>query len=227
MRHEKANTKDDAHRYVNSGCHRTHTRKEFKRRSQSQYLKNTYLMNINPKNNLDNPVKYIVSDYCKKYPDDQGNQRIHAEDKWANLAEQGKWSSNICEARAPTYGTCAESWASGPSYQPCQEWDKDLYMPLELRGYIIYSQTVGKKMEKPHHTVRAGLVTYNKAHTDTMRFNREAITLQISQDLKKENPYLVDDEDHPMGPHQKTDAIRDLIKDFFQEYDELPNQKRI
>jgi hypothetical protein len=147
------------------------------------------MTNINPKDDLDNPVKYVVSDYCKKYPDDQGNQRIHAEDvvrsrnhKWANLAEQPTWSLNIwiqsknfSEAGAPTYGTCAECWGSVSSYQPCQECGKGLYMHLELRGYIIDSQMVGEKMEKPHHTARAGLA-YNKARTDTMRFNCEAIT---------------------------------------------------
>ncbi len=56
----------------------------------------TVMTNINPKNVLTgyNRVKYFVEDYCKKYPDDRGDQRIHAEDvvrprnhKWADEAE--------------------------------------------------------------------------------------------------------------------------------------------
>jgi hypothetical protein len=61
------------------------------------------MMNINPYNDPDDEssndrVKYFVEDYCKKYPDDRGNQRIYAKDvvrpcnlKWVNQAEQIKW----------------------------------------------------------------------------------------------------------------------------------------
>jgi hypothetical protein len=133
------------------------------------------MMNVYPYNNLDNDtVKYFVEDYCKKDPDDRGDQRIYAEDvlrpgnhKWADLDEQRPWRTSYLgdsnnarlyyERRASTYRTCAECWASGPSYQPCHECDKVLSMPLNLRGQIIDSQTVGKKMKRPHHTARAGL----------------------------------------------------------------------
>jgi hypothetical protein len=94
------------------------------------------MMNIDPYDDPDNDrVKYSVEYYCKKYPDDQGNQRIYAKDvvrprnhKWADQAEQSKWRSSYClktelnndngiyyKRRAPTYGTCAECWASGPT----------------------------------------------------------------------------------------------------------------
>jgi hypothetical protein len=64
------------------------------------------MMNINPYNDPDDEssndrVKYFVEDYCKKYPDDRGNQIIYAEDvvrpcnhKWANQAEHIKWRSS-------------------------------------------------------------------------------------------------------------------------------------
>jgi hypothetical protein len=98
------------------------------------------MMNINLLSNTNSyddlnkdPVKYYVEDYCKKHPDDRGNQSIHAEDvvrpynhKWVDIAEQSKWLSSYWgdsndvklyyERRAPTYGTCEECWASGPSY---------------------------------------------------------------------------------------------------------------
>ena len=95
-------------------------------------------------------------------------------------------------------------------------------MPLELRGYIIDSQTVGEKMNKPHHTARAGL-TYNETRTDTMKFDRPRIEEQLIQDFERENPLILDD----FVKKEKTHAIRELIKNFFEEYDDLLNQKRI
>jgi hypothetical protein len=130
------------------------------------------------------------------------------------------------DRRAPTYRTCAECWASGPSYQPCQECDKGTYMPLELIGYIIDSQTVGEKMNKPHHTARAGL-TYNRIHTDTMKINCAAIKNQLIQDFEKKYPYWKDGEGFQFAPLQKSCGVRKLLRGFFEEYDELLNQKRI
>jgi hypothetical protein len=206
------------------------------------------MTNINPKDVLTgyNRVKYFVEDYCKKYPDDRGDQRIHAEDvvrprnhKWADEAEQSKWTSSFwCgsemnndmmikyERRAPTYGTCAECWASGPSYQPCEECDRGPYMPLDITGHIIDSQTVAEKMKKPHHTARAGL-TYIETRTETMKFDGPRIRLQLIHDFEEENPYIRDEWDSPFDKKEKTNAIRELIKNFFEEYDALLSQKRI
>jgi hypothetical protein len=204
------------------------------------------LSNLNPKDvpkNESERPKYFVENYCKKYPDDRGHQRIYAEDvvrprnhKWATLDEQVQWKSSYVlgdgvnevyhERRAPTYGTCEACWASGPSYQPCLECDEGMYMPLGLRGYIIDSQTVGEKMKKPHHTARAGL-TYNRIRRDTMKFVRLAIEKQLIQDFEKKNPDWKDDEGFKFAPHQKSYAIRELLIGFFGEYEEILNQKRI
>jgi hypothetical protein len=154
-----------------------------------------------------------------------------------DIKEQSKWMSSYLgdgnnvefyyEQRAPIYGTCEECWASGPSYQLCQECDKVLYRPLELRGNTIDSQTLGDKMKKPHHTARAGL-TYNKIRRDTMTFNRPAIGLRLEQDFNKKHPHWVDKEDdYQFATHQRSYAIRELHRKFFREYDELLNQKRI
>jgi hypothetical protein len=62
-------------------------------------------------------------------------------------------------------------------------------MPLELRGCIIDSQTIGEKMNKPHHTARAGL-TYNKIRTDTMKFNCPEIKKAINSRLRKDTSIL-------------------------------------
>jgi hypothetical protein len=206
-------------------------------------------MNLNPRDcpndhSGSNRPKNFVQDYCKKYPDDQGNARIYPEDvvrprnhKWADQTEQLSWQLSYEEEddqcsiyyyrRAPTYGTCNGCWATGPSYQPCQECDKGEYMPLELQGYILDSQRVGKKMTKPHHTARAGL-TYNAIRTDTMKFNRKAIKAQLVQDFNQEHPRWVDTEDSPQfAPHQRSYAIPKVVNDFFKECDDLLNVQHI
>jgi hypothetical protein len=75
-------------------------------------------------------------------------------------------------------------------------------MHLKLKGYILDSQSVGKKMKKPHHTARAGL-TYNTIRTDTMKFDRKVVKAQLLQDFNVEHPFLVDNPDeYQFAPHQ-------------------------
>jgi hypothetical protein len=166
----------------------------------------------NDHSGVNHRAKYFVEDYCKNYPDDRGNERIYPEDvvrprnhKWADQMEQISWQSSCEEeteprsifyvSQAPTYGTCNGCWATGPSYQPCQECAHNgHYMPLALKGYILDSQTVGKKMKKPHHTARAGL-TYNMIRTDTMKFDCKAVNVQLLQDFNVEHPFWVDKEE--------------------------------
>jgi hypothetical protein len=207
-------------------------------------------MNLNPRDcpndhsGVNHRAKYFVEDYCKNYPDDQGNERIYPEDvvrprnhKWADQTEQMSWQLSCEEEteqhhiyyvrRAPTYGTCNKCWATGPSYQPCQECDNGHYTPLALKGYILDSQTVGKKMEKPHHTASAGL-TYNTIHTDTMKFYRKAVKAQLLQDFNVEHPCWEDKEDdYQFAPHQRSVVEREVVKDFFKEYKDLLNVPRI
>jgi hypothetical protein len=170
-------------------------------------------------------AKYFVEDYCKNYPDDRGRPRNH---KWADQMEQMSWQSSweeeteqrcICNVRrAPTYGTCNGCWATGPSYQPCQECDNGHYMPLKLKGYILDSQRLGKKMKKPHHTARAGL-TYNMIRTDTMKFDCKAIEAQLLQDCNIKHPFWVDDKDAPkFAPDSRSYEEREFVTDFFKEY---------
>jgi hypothetical protein len=60
-----------------------------------------------------------------------------------------------------------------------------------------------------------------------MKFSHQAIKLQLIQDFEKKHPHWVDDEGYPFAKHQKSYAIRELLKDLFEEYDELLNKKRI
>jgi hypothetical protein len=57
-------------------------------------------------------------------------------------------------------------------------------MPIELRGYIIHSQRGDKRMEKPYHTARVGLM-FNKVCTDTIKLNHDVIKLQLFSRLQK------------------------------------------
>ena len=135
--------------------------------------------------------------------------------KWADQMEQMSWQSSCEEEdeqcciyyvrRAPTYGgTCNGCWATGPSYQPCQECDNSQYKPLALKGYILDCQRVGKKMRKPHHTARAGL-TYNAICTDTLKFDRKAVEAQLLQDFNVEHPFWKDNpNDYQFAPHQRS-----------------------
>jgi hypothetical protein len=196
-------------------------------------------MNLNPRDcpndhsGGNHRANYFVEDYWKNYPDDRGNERIYPEDvvrprnhEWADQMEQISWQSSCEEEteqrsiyyvrQAPTYGTCNGCWATGPSYQPCQECDNGHYTPLALKGYILDSQTVGKKMKKPYHTARAGL-TYNTIRTDTMKFDRKAVKAQLLQDFNVEHPFWVDrDNDYQFAPHQRSFAEREVVKDFFK-----------
>jgi hypothetical protein len=203
-------------------------------------------MNLNPRDfpndhtGVNHRGKYFVEDYCKNYPDDQGNEIIHPEDvvrprnhKWADQMEQMSRQLSCEEGteqrciyyrrRAPTYGTCNGCWATGPSYQPCQECDNSHYMPLKLEGYILDSQRVGEKMKKPHHTARAGL-TYNMIRTDTMKFDRKAIEAQLLQDFNIKHPFLADNKDAPkFAPDSRAYEEREVVTDFFKEYEDLLN----
>jgi hypothetical protein len=207
-------------------------------------------MNLNPRDcpndhcGVNHRAKYFVEDYCKNYPDDQGNERIYPEDvvrprnnKWADQMEQMSWQSSYEEEneqcnigyhrRAPTYGTCNRCWATGPSYQPCQECEDGQYVPLKSKGYILDSQSVGKKMKKPHHTARAGL-TDNTIRTDTMKFDRKGVKAQLLQDFNVEHPFWKDNpNDYQFAPHQRSYAEREIVTDFLKEYEDLLNAQRI
>jgi hypothetical protein len=81
-------------------------------------------------------------------------------------------------------------------------------------------------MKKPHHTARVGL-TYNTIGTDAMKFDCKAIKAQLHQDFNREHPFWVDQEDdYQYAPYQRFFAIREVVTDFFKEYDDLLNVQR-
>jgi hypothetical protein len=100
-------------------------------------------------------------------------------------------------------------------------------MPLKLKGYILDSQRVGKKMKEPHHTARAGL-TYNTICTDTMKFDRKAVEAQLLQDFNVKHPFWKDNpNDYQFAPHQRSYEEREVVTYFFKEYEDLLNVQGI
>jgi hypothetical protein len=131
-------------------------------------------------------VRYNVQDYCKKYPDDPGDQ-INDQDvvrpqnlKWADQNEQQEWvrDKHLSTHGVPAYGTCAVCWSSGPSYETCAECMKSHYKPLSLWEAIPDSKTFSKKMKKPNQTAKAG-GTHTKVGRDMTVFNPHNITPQM------------------------------------------------
>ena len=72
-----------------------------------------------------NPMPYIIRDYCKKYPNDQGDQNINEED--VARPTNHKWAKDRLKAEEkrktvvgfPTYGTRSICWNSGLAYKKC------------------------------------------------------------------------------------------------------------
>jgi hypothetical protein len=139
------------------------------------------------------PLRYNVQDYCRKYPDDPGNQIINDGDvvrprdlKWAGRNEQHEWvrDNHLSTLGVSTYGTCAHCWSSGTSYDTCAKCKKGIYKPLSFEEAILDSQTLSTKVNKPHQTARAG-GTHTEVRHDTALFNPKDIAVQMHHILKR------------------------------------------
>jgi hypothetical protein len=61
-----------------------------------------------------------------------------------------------------------------------------------------------------------------------MKFDRKAVKAQLLQDFNVEHPCWEDKEDdYQFAPHQRSFAEREVVKDFFKEYEDLLNVPRI
>ena len=98
-------------------------------------------------------MRYIIRDYCKKYPNDPGDQDINEKDvarpsnhKWAEhgLEKAEKWKTVV---GIPTYGTCSICWNIGPAYKKCTECGVVEYQVVNYMHYILDSQTIARLLE--------------------------------------------------------------------------------
>jgi hypothetical protein len=106
-------------------------------------------------------MQYIIRDYCKKYPADQGNQDINEEDvarpsnhKWAagrlEVDERRKTVVGI-----PTYGTRSICWNSGLAYKKCIEYGLVEYQAVNWKHYILDSQKISELLGNKHEVAKA------------------------------------------------------------------------
>jgi hypothetical protein len=173
------------------------------------------------------PLWYNVQDYCRKYPDDTGNQIINNRDvvrprdlKWAGRNEQHEWAgdNHLSTHGVPTYGTCAHCWSSGPSYDTCAKCKKDIYKPLSFEDVILDSQTLSTKMNKPHQTARAGC-THTVVRHDTTLFNPKDIAVQMHHIFEKKNAHLKNKFDHGVDLYSM--RVWNSLHAFFKDYNGL------
>jgi hypothetical protein len=105
-------------------------------------------------------MRYIVKGYCKKYPNDPGDQDIHEEDvarpsnhKWAEVRKHKM--KVVSTVGIPTYGTCRICWNSGPAYKMCKECGLVEYQVVVYKKYILDSQKIAELLGKQHETAKA------------------------------------------------------------------------
>jgi hypothetical protein len=95
--------------------------KRKKEKSQNKIEMTTTVNNMNP-----NPMRYIIRDYCLKYPTDPRDQDIHEADVvrppnhlWETIDESRIQAGKKSIVGILTYGTCYSCSASGPAYKNC------------------------------------------------------------------------------------------------------------
>jgi hypothetical protein len=173
------------------------------------------------------PLRYNVQDYCRKYPDDPGNQIINNGDvvrprdlKWAGRNEQHEWvrDNHLSTHGVPAYGTCAHCWSSGPSYDTCAECKKGIYKPLSFEEAILDSQTLSTKMNKTHQIARAGC-THTEVRHDTTLFNPKDIAVQMHHIFEKKNAHLKKEWDHGVDLYSM--GVWNTLQAFFKDYNGL------
>jgi hypothetical protein len=173
------------------------------------------------------PLRYNVQDYCRRYPDDPGNQIINNGDvvrprdlKWACRNEKHEWlgDNHLSTHGVPTYGTCAHCWSIGPSYDTCAKCKKGFYKPLSFEEAILDSQTLSTKMNKPHQTARAG-GTHTEVRHDTTLFNPKDIAVQIHHIFEKKNAHLKNKGDHGVDLYSM--GVCNTLHAFFKDYNRL------
>ena len=160
-----------------------------------------------------NPLRYIIRDYCKRYPDDRGDDKIRDEDvirpynyKYTTgTDEQTEWRKKR-DVAIPTYGTCATCYSSGPAFKRCKFCGLDKYKTLVRGKAILDSQTIGKRFNKPHETAQAS----EKQHwvrTDSVSLGYDRLKILAEYNLQD----ITDDD-------ARDEAVKNEINDFFKDY---------
>jgi hypothetical protein len=110
---------------------------------------------------------YIVEHYCRKYPDDPGDQPLNDDDVvrptnhlWANHEESQTWRNAITRksiTHSTTYGLCCNCYTSGPINMGCLDGcGTGEYKTVQCGNYTFDCQTIAEKLGKHHATAMAG-----------------------------------------------------------------------
>ena len=135
-----------------------------------------------------NPMRYIVKNYCKKYPNDPGDQDIHEEDvarpsnhRWA---ERQKHDMKVTSTVGiPTYGTCSLCWNSGPAYKMCKKCGLVEYQVVVYDKYILDSQTIAELLGKQHETAKANRLQH-WIRTEHMNWRSDLMQMMLESKHK-------------------------------------------
>ena len=130
------------------------------------------------------PMRYIIRDYCKKYPNDQGDQNINEED--VARPTNHKWVKDRLEAEEkrktvvgfPTYGTCSICWKSGPAYKKCIKCGVVEYQVVNFRDYILDSQKIAELLGNDHEVAKANRLQH-WLRTEAMRFRDDLFKMML------------------------------------------------
>jgi hypothetical protein len=109
----------------------------------------------------------MVKHYCRKYPDDPGDQPINDDDVvrpanhlWENHEETQTWRSaknRKSITHSTTYGLCCNCYTSGPIkmgfLDGCGSGE---YKTVQYGDYTFDCKTIAEKLCKHHTTAVAG-----------------------------------------------------------------------
>jgi hypothetical protein len=162
-----------------------------------------------------NPKYYIIRDYCKKYPNDPGDQDINEED--VARPTNHKWVEGRLEMEQrmktvvsiPTYGTCSICWNSGPAYKQCIKCGVVEYQVVNFKDYILDSQKIAELLGNDHEVAKANRLQH-WLRTEAMRFRDDLFKMMLGRKHK-----------HIEDEQERKRTITKEYRDFTAFYSEI------
>jgi hypothetical protein len=159
---------------------------------------------------------YIIAHYCRKYPDDPGDQLINDEDVvqpenhlWADHTESKKWRSSIDRKGntcSTTYGLCNNCYISGPINMECINGCGE-YKAVQHGNYAFDCQTVAEKLGK-NHTKAMASRKQKWLRTTCHRFDMQMICMRIETKHK-----------HIEDAEERKRTLTQEYEDFMEDYE--------
>jgi hypothetical protein len=161
---------------------------------------------------------YIVAHYCRKYPDDPGDQLMNNKDMvrpkdhlWVDPTESKKWRSSVdrkSNIYSTTYGLCNNCYTSGPINMECIDGCKTgEYKTVQHGNYTFDCQTIAEKLGKHHKKAMAGC-KQKWLRTTCHRFDMQCIRTRIETKHK----HIEDAEERKRTVNQEYEAFMEDYK---------------